>query len=592
MSRHLSFCVLLTLALFLWCRSSAAQPHLFITDPGTGTILRINPTGSPNNLNFTTLVSTNGRPVAVAVDELNGKLYWTDEATNTIERSNLDGTNVQSVITSAQAGLPQGIAVDQARGMIYWTDSQMVGSRILRARTDGTGVQTIIDKDLFLPQEIEVLPLEQRIYWVDTGSNTVNRAALDGTAREQLPFTGRLFLGGLAINFATNELYLSARLIGATGLPDIILRSNLNGTAPQNAVVLAINASPLGVAVDQASQFAFWIEKNGSFLNDVRRAPLASPTPFSLLTPEAPRHLYFLPACGPTSINSDGDSAPDCSDSCVLDPLKAAPGACGCGLPDTDSDGDGTADCIDLCASDPGKLGPGACGCGTSDGDSDLDGTLNCFEQCPNDPLKTEPGVCGCGAFEFDGGLLGVQCQATPLSCTEDRDQDGNPDCNDLCPTDSQKVVPGICGCELFENVFEPGALNCDVDPLLAFETVILQPPTVIIRGNDVTVILKKFAGVVEHLTLPLRPGTASLVIETPLTRAPLKFRYEIRLRELGASRQAKDDIRRKTTKRNAYTFKDLSPGTYTVKYRAQIIRKKKVVDNTNFSPAARFVIP
>ncbi len=61
--------------------------------------------------------------------------------------------------------------------------------------------------------------------------------------------------------------------------------------------------------------------------------------------------------------------------------------------------------------------------------DGDEDGTPDCEDLCPKDPNKTEPGVCGCGVADTDA------------------DGDGTPDCNDNCVDDPNKTEPGVCGC-------------------------------------------------------------------------------------------------------------------------------------------------
>jgi len=61
--------------------------------------------------------------------------------------------------------------------------------------------------------------------------------------------------------------------------------------------------------------------------------------------------------------------------------------------------------------------------------DTDGDGTLDCDDGCPTDPDKIAPGLCGCGVADTDTDL------------------DGTPDCDDLCPTDPNKIDPGLCGC-------------------------------------------------------------------------------------------------------------------------------------------------
>ncbi|HPB51826.1 MAG TPA: hypothetical protein PLZ31_11480 [Myxococcota bacterium] len=73
------------------------------------------------------------------------------------------------------------------------------------------------------------------------------------------------------------------------------------------------------------------------------------------------------------------------------------------------------------------------CAEGGMAGDQCITGTdgqaCDCFDNCPSDPEKMEPGICGCGVADVDTDL------------------DGTPDCNDLCPRSPIKTEPGICGC-------------------------------------------------------------------------------------------------------------------------------------------------
>lgn len=56
-------------------------------------------------------------------------------------------------------------------------------------------------------------------------------------------------------------------------------------------------------------------------------------------------------------------------------------------------------------------------------------GTADCDDGCPDDPNKTVPGICGCGTPDTDS------------------DGDGTADCDDGCPDDPNKISPGTCGC-------------------------------------------------------------------------------------------------------------------------------------------------
>ncbi len=52
-------------------------------------------------------------------------------------------------------------------------------------------------------------------------------------------------------------------------------------------------------------------------------------------------------------------------------------------------------------------------------------------DECPSDSDKLVPGACGCGVAES----------------YVDSDSDGDLDCNESCPNDPRKSSPGLCGC-------------------------------------------------------------------------------------------------------------------------------------------------
>ena len=80
------------------------------------------------------------------------------------------------------------------------------------------------------------------------------------------------------------------------------------------------------------------------------------------------------------------------------------------------------------CLCDPGNPGPNCVPCRT-ELDSDEDGTPDCTDLCPYDGLKRAPGQCGCGVPDRHS------------------DSDQVADCIDPCPFDGNNVAPGECGC-------------------------------------------------------------------------------------------------------------------------------------------------
>jgi hypothetical protein len=76
--------------------------------------------------------------------------------------------------------------------------------------------------------------------------------------------------------------------------------------------------------------------------------------------------------------------------------------------------------------------GPGDDACTT---DSDNDGVPDCIDVCPGDANKTTTaGQCGCYIAETD------------------TDGDGTADCVDRCPKDRDHTQPGVCGCGAADN--------------------------------------------------------------------------------------------------------------------------------------------
>jgi len=132
---------------------------------------------------------------------------------------------------------------------------------------------------------------------------------------------------------------------------------------------------------------------------------------------------------GDDTLDSDGDSTPDCIDFCPGEPDRDGL-TCNCAAAAADADGDGSPNCMDLCPRDPAKIAPTRCGCGVEDLDRDADGTPDCSDECPDDPGKARRGACGCGVRESDTDL------------------DGTPDCIDQCDgiDDDVYVADMSCG--------------------------------------------------------------------------------------------------------------------------------------------------
>jgi DNA-binding beta-propeller fold protein YncE len=247
----------------------AAAGHIYWTNMGNpsandGSIDRADLDGG----NITTIIPVGGTftPKQLQLDKKNGKLYWCDREGMRVMRSNLDGSNIETLV---QAGLGDadrrdarrwcvGIALDVEGGKLYWTQKGKDNAgegRIFRAN-----LEIPKDQDPASRQDIEILfdglpepidldiDLEKRImYWTDRGDpprgNTVNRAPMDappGNGKEpEIIFTHLMEGIGLALDLNGERMFVtdfagsvySASLDGTNKKTLLVAQGNLTGIA-------------------------------------------------------------------------------------------------------------------------------------------------------------------------------------------------------------------------------------------------------------------------------------------------------------------------------------------------------------------------
>ena len=91
-----------------------------------------------NGTNVQLVRALTSAPQGLTVDASNGKLYLTN-AWGKVQRMNLDGTGFQpNLIVNLNS--PQGVAVDVAAKRVYWTER----SSIRRANLDGSNIQDVV----------------------------------------------------------------------------------------------------------------------------------------------------------------------------------------------------------------------------------------------------------------------------------------------------------------------------------------------------------------------------------------------------------------------------------------------------------------
>jgi len=179
--------------------------------------------------------------------EAANRMYWTDAASGKVQRANLDGSGVETLVTTAVN--PVGIALDVAGGKMYWAEGD--GLKIRRANLNGSGVQDLVGS--VGPVGIALDVAGGKVYWTDvfvTGS--IQRANLDGSGVENL-ITALCDCEGIALDVPGGKMYFTDRTF------DRIRRANLDGSGLENLVTTGLS-DPRGIALDLAGGKMYWTE--------------------------------------------------------------------------------------------------------------------------------------------------------------------------------------------------------------------------------------------------------------------------------------------------------------------------------------------
>ncbi len=194
------------------------------------------------------------------------KMYWTDEAGRKIQRANLDGSNIEDLVT-ANNGLsnPEAIALDVAGGKMYWTDTAQGGDtgKIQRANLDGSNVEDLVT-ELTFPESIALDVARGKMYWAAEGVAKIQRANLDGSSIEILVTTDDPW--GHVLDLANDQMYWTTQ----DQEPNKIQRANLDGSSIEDLVTTGLD-TPIGIDLDIAGKKMYWADRSA---NKIQRANL------------------------------------------------------------------------------------------------------------------------------------------------------------------------------------------------------------------------------------------------------------------------------------------------------------------------------
>ncbi|KAA0723842.1 Low-density lipoprotein receptor-related protein 4 [Triplophysa tibetana] len=159
--------------------------------------------------------------IAIGVDAVEGKVYWSDSTLKKISRSNVNGTQQEEIVSTGLL-TTDGLAVDSVGRKIYWTDTGT--NRIEVANLNGSMRKVLVWQNLDSPRAIALYHEMGYMYWSDWGEHAkLERSAMDGSDRVVLINNNLGWPNGLAIDRA------SSQLLWADAHTERIEASDLNG---------------------------------------------------------------------------------------------------------------------------------------------------------------------------------------------------------------------------------------------------------------------------------------------------------------------------------------------------------------------------
>ncbi|KAM8982762.1 low-density lipoprotein receptor-like [Ara ararauna] len=87
-----------------------------------------------------------GAPDAIAVDWIHHNLYWTDSALGSVSVADAGGAWSRTLLRE-EGAKPCGIALDPLQGFLYWTDWG-ASAKIARSRLDGSDAAPLVTEDV------------------------------------------------------------------------------------------------------------------------------------------------------------------------------------------------------------------------------------------------------------------------------------------------------------------------------------------------------------------------------------------------------------------------------------------------------------
>nr|XP_018898096.1 PREDICTED: low-density lipoprotein receptor-related protein 4 [Bemisia tabaci] len=141
---------------------------------------------------------------ALAWDSAADAIFWSDVETGSINTASLNGSNQRSVF-HYNVDLVTGLDFDWITKKLYWVNSDR---RLIEAAAINGSRSILIWEHLDQPKDIVIAPMQGMMFYTDVGKKAkIESAYMDGSNRKILVTENLISPNGLAIDFEENTLY-------------------------------------------------------------------------------------------------------------------------------------------------------------------------------------------------------------------------------------------------------------------------------------------------------------------------------------------------------------------------------------------------
>lgn len=243
----LSWTLLAGIQLALTCSGEGAK--LYWTDRGAGKVQRSNLDGSEVETLVAFPAGSNLR--GISVDTEGGRIYFADNGSGKILRVDLDGENQEELVSGL--GFPADVLFDVASQKLYWCDQTR--DRLQRANPDGSGLETLHEPNA--PYFLDIDGENQRLYWglftQTPARDQPNVFRIDLPSGREMPVVSGLHqVRGVKLDLVDARLYWCDREAHK------IQRARLDGSEMED--VVAGLDTPHGMVLDPLARMAYWAD--------------------------------------------------------------------------------------------------------------------------------------------------------------------------------------------------------------------------------------------------------------------------------------------------------------------------------------------